>query len=61
MTSAFSLLNHQIKRNTDMELGKFIHDFTIIGAFIVIALLPRLVVALAEAKANARKQAEERI
>jgi hypothetical protein len=42
-----------------MELGKFIHDFTIIGAFIVIALLPRLVVALAEAKANARKQAEE--
>jgi len=44
-----------------MELVKFIHDFTITGAFIAIALLPRLVVALAEAKANVRKQAEERI
>jgi len=44
-----------------MELVKFIHDFTIIGAFIVIALLPRLVVALAEVKAHGRKQAEERI
>ena len=58
---ALSLLNHQIKRNADMELVKFIHDFTIIGAFITIALLPRLVVALAEAKANGRKQGEERI
>jgi hypothetical protein len=44
-----------------MELVKFIDDFTIIGAFIVIALLPRLVVALAEVKAHGRKQAEERI
>jgi hypothetical protein len=44
-----------------MELVKFIHDFTITGAFIAIALLPRLIVALAEAKANVRKQAEERI
>ena len=44
-----------------MELVKFIHDFTITGAFIAIALLPRLVVALAEAKANGRKQGEERI
>ena len=35
-----------------MELVKFIHDFTITGAFIAIALLARLVVALAEAKAN---------
>jgi uncharacterized membrane protein len=43
-----------------MELVKFIHDFTIIGAFIVLALLPRLVVALAEAKANGRKRLEER-
>ena len=44
-----------------MELVKFIHDFTITGAMIVIALLPRLVVALAEATANGRTQAEERI
>jgi hypothetical protein len=44
-----------------MELVKFIHDFTITGAFIAIALLPRLVVAFAEAKASGRKQAEERI
>ena len=44
-----------------MELVKFIHDFTITGAFIAIALLPRLVVALAEAKANGRTQAEKRI
>ena len=44
-----------------MELVKFIHDFTIVGAFIVIALLPRLVVALAEAKASDREQAAERI
>jgi hypothetical protein len=58
---ALSLLNHQIKRNADMELVKFIHDFTITGAMIVIALLPRLVAALAEAKASGRKQAEERI
>jgi uncharacterized membrane protein len=43
-----------------MELVKFIHDFTIIGAFIVLALLPRLVVAVAEAKANAGKQLEGR-
>jgi uncharacterized membrane protein len=43
-----------------MELVKFVHDFTIIGAFIVLALLPRLVVAVAEAKANGRKQLEER-
>ena len=43
-----------------MELVKFIHDFTIVGAFIAIALLPRLVAALAEAKANGRKQSEER-
>ena len=39
-----------------MELVKFIHDFTIVGAFIVIALLPRLVVALAEAKGSDRKR-----
>ena len=44
-----------------MELVKFIHDLTITGAFIIIALLPRLVVALAETKANGRTQAEERI
>jgi hypothetical protein len=44
-----------------MELVKFIHDFTITGTFIIIALLPRLVVALAEAKADGRTQAEERI
>jgi uncharacterized membrane protein len=43
-----------------MELVKFIHDFTIIGAFVAIALLPRLVVLFAEAKANDRKQSEER-
>jgi carotenoid cleavage dioxygenase-like enzyme len=54
-------LETSIKRNADMELVKFIHDFTITGAFIAIALLPRLIVALAEAKANVRKQAEERI
>jgi len=35
-----------------MELVKFIHDFTITGAMIVIALLPRLVAALADAKAS---------
>jgi uncharacterized membrane protein len=55
------LNNQNQEKGRDMELVKFIHDFTIIGAFIVLALLPRLVVALAEAKANARKQAEERI
>jgi hypothetical protein len=44
-----------------MELVKFIHDFTITGSMIVIALLPRLVAALADAKASGRKQAEERI
>ena len=56
-----SLEPSKIKRNADMELVKFIHDFTIIGVFIAIALVPRLVVALAEAKANGRTQAEERI
>jgi len=44
-----------------MELVKFIHDFTITGAFIIVALLPRLVVALAEARADGRTQAEKRI
>ena len=33
-----------------MKLLKFIHDFTITGAFIIIALIPRLIVAVAEAK-----------
>jgi hypothetical protein len=56
-----SLLNNQNQeKGRDMELVKFIHDFTIIGAFIVLALLPRLVVALAEVRANGRTQAEER-
>ncbi|HZC34451.1 MAG TPA: hypothetical protein VE242_02495 [Chthoniobacterales bacterium] len=44
-----------------MELVKLIHDLAIIGGFIGIALLPRVVVALAEAKANGQEQAEERI
>jgi hypothetical protein len=43
-------LKHQINRNADMELLKFIHDFTITGAFIIIALIPRLIFAVAEAK-----------
>jgi len=41
-----------------MELVKFSHDFTITGAFIIIAFLPRLIVALAEVKASGRTQAE---
>jgi hypothetical protein len=59
--SVVSLELIKIKRNADMELVKFIHDFTIIGAFIAIALLPRLVVALTKVRANGRTQAEERI
>lgn len=54
-----SLLKHQNQEN--MELAKFIHDLAIIGGFIAIAILPRVVVALVEAKANGQKQAEERI
>jgi hypothetical protein len=44
-----------------MELVKLIHDLAFVGGGIAIAVLPRVVVALVEAKSNGQKQAEERI
>jgi hypothetical protein len=44
-----------------MELVKLIHDLAFVGGGIAIAVLPRVVVALAEAKANGQEQAKEGI
>jgi hypothetical protein len=44
-----------------MELVKLIHDLAITGGCIAIAVLPRVVVALVEAKTHGQEQAEESI
>jgi hypothetical protein len=44
-----------------MELVKLLHDFVIIGGCVVIAVLPRFITALAEAKADRQDQSAEGI
>jgi hypothetical protein len=44
-----------------MELVKLLHDLAITGGCVVIAVLPRLIAALAEAKADQQDQSAEGI
>jgi hypothetical protein len=44
-----------------MELAKLFHDLAITSAGVVIAVLPRFVTALAEAKADRQDQSAEGI
>jgi hypothetical protein len=44
-----------------MELVKLLHDLAIIGGCVVIAVLPRFIAALAEAKADRQDQSAEGI
>jgi hypothetical protein len=44
-----------------MELVKLLHDLTITGGCVVIAVLPRFITALAEARADRQDQSEEGI
>jgi len=44
-----------------MELVKLLHDLAITGGCVVIAVLPRFVTALAEAKADRQDQSAEGI
>jgi hypothetical protein len=55
------LLNNQNQEKQEMELIKLFHDLAITGGCVVIAVLPRFITALAEAKADRQDQSAEGI
>jgi len=54
------LLNNQ-NQEKEMELIKLLHDLAITGGCVVIAVLPRFITAVAEAKADRQDQSAEGI
>ena len=58
---ASPLLSKQPRENENMELVKILHDLAITGGAIFIAVLPRFIGALIEAKIDRQDESLERI